>query len=655
VGNGRNNENITMKSRSKWLCLLPFAALWMAGAAHAAIPASERQALLNLYNDAGGSGWIHNGGWIDGSGNTGAAGTECGDSSGTPPWYGVTCDSSNSHVVVIYLPQNGLVGTLPDLSALTYLQSLILSSNNNCTNTASTSCALGGTIPATLGSMTNLVGFSIEGDAFTGSIPALGNLSQLQGFDVSENSLSGSIPSLSGLISLQGFNVANNELTGSIPSLSGLSNLLMFDVDNNELSGSIPSLSGLTNLQSFYVFSNQLTGSLPSLAALTSLQFFNANDNQLNGSIPTLAGLSNLQYFAVHGNQLTGPMPALYSLTALTGIDVGGNQLTGNVPVAPNPDNLQGGGSILCGNEFSATPDANWDAATGISPWYSACGLTATTINLDQFGLTGSWYNPQTSGQGLLLTVYADSVATGQGGIGAGWYTFDNSGNQRWYVLSGAVNSNSGSTTLVISTATDGNLAAAPSVSASQVGTATLSFSDCSTGTLVYAFNDGRSGSIPLSRLGSNVNCGTSGNTGAASANYPLSGTWYDPNHSGQGFFFSIIPGQSNFGGGWYTFYPSNFSAASPRQQWFVFDTSFAPTATSMTDAPLVQTLGGNFNVAGYTSQPTVGSISISFQSCTQATATYTISPSSANGSQSASGTIDLVRLGPTPAGCSLP
>ena len=47
-----------MKGRSKWICVLPWAALWVGTAAQAAIPASERQALLNFYNSTGGSGWI---------------------------------------------------------------------------------------------------------------------------------------------------------------------------------------------------------------------------------------------------------------------------------------------------------------------------------------------------------------------------------------------------------------------------------------------------------------------------------------------------------------------------------------------------------------------------------------------------------------------
>lgn len=642
-----------MRLHSKWLCALPCAALWIASA-QAAIPASERQALLNFYTSTGGSGWVHNGGWSNGNGGNGAAGSECGSST-TPAWFGVDCDAGGNHVVSINLAQNGLVGTLPDLSALTYLQTFIVSDNNYCSSSIDTNCGLGGAIPP-LGGLAALRGFSIEGDQFTGAIPSLSGLNQLQGFDVGGNRLSGSIPSLAGLTSLQSFNAAKNGLSGNLPSLSGLTNLVVFDVDNNALSGSIPALTGLSSLQAFYVFSNQLSGAIPSLGGLGALQFFNASNNRLSGSIPALTGLANLATFNVHANQLSGTMPSLNGLAALTGIDVGGNQLSGNVAVVPNPNNLQAGASVLCGNAFSATPDANWDAATGVTPWYSACGLSATTINLDQHGLSGTWWNSQMSGQGFLINLYADNVGAGHGTLAAGWYTFDSAGSgaQRWYALQGDVYSNSSSASLGIFTATDGNLQAGPSPNRSQVGTATLSFSDCSTATLVYAFNDGRAGSIPLTRLTANTTCGASGDNGNAPANYLLSGAWYDQNQSGQGFYFDVSPGITTLFGAWYTFFPTGYSAPSPRQQWFSFQSnSFAPNATSMSNMPLLQANGGSFAVGGGVNRATVGSVSLTFQSCIAATLTYTISPNSLN-SQSASGTIQLVRLGPQPAGCTL-
>ena len=647
-----------MVSGSRRLGVLPVAFFLIGASAQAAIPAAERQVLLSIYNQTDGSNWVHNGGWNNGQGGMGAAGSECGGSN-APPWYGVSCDSGGNHVVGIDLQQNGLVGTLPDLSALTYLQTFIVSNNNNCSSSTDKNCGLGGTIPS-LSALTGLQGFSIEGDQFTGSIPSLSGLIQLRGFDVAGNNLGGPLPSLAGLVNLQGFNAAKNSLSGSLPSLSGLTSLTVFDVDNNALTGSIPSLSGLTNLQAFYVFDNQLSGSIPSLSGLSALQFFNAGGNQLSGAIPALGGLANLATFNVHGNQLNGALPSLIGLSALTGIDVGGNQLTGVVPVAPNPNNLQAGASVLCGNAFTATPDANWDAATGTVPWYGACGLSATSVNLDQQGLTGAWGRANTPGtyQGFLFDVFPDNVAPGHGTAFAGWYTYDvagGSGGQRWYALQGDVYSNSSSALLGIYTRSGGNLNSGSSPPVVQVGTATLSFSSCSTGMLVYAFDDGRAGSIPLSRVGDNTTCGGSGNNGVEPANSKFSGGWGTPNASGMGFVIDIIPSQTILFGSWYTFYPAGNLAPSPRQQWFVFsDSNFAPTATatSSSNVPLLQPSGGSFDatVGGGVTMTTVGSVSLNFTSCTTAKFTYAISTESVNTT-----TVDLVRLSPAPAGCTFP
>ncbi|MBS0569710.1 MAG: hypothetical protein JSS28_03820, partial [Proteobacteria bacterium] len=57
-------------------------------AVHAAIPASERQVLLNLYAYTDGIDWDpqYQGGW------NGPAGTEC-------TWYGITCDAQGATVI----------------------------------------------------------------------------------------------------------------------------------------------------------------------------------------------------------------------------------------------------------------------------------------------------------------------------------------------------------------------------------------------------------------------------------------------------------------------------------------------------------------------------------------------------------------------------
>lgn len=174
--------------------------LLFALSARAAIPAGERQILLNLYTDTNGAGWTTSTGW------NGAAGTEC-------TWYGISCDGTNSHVTAVDLDSNNLTGSLPAINGLSALDD-----------------------------------FEVRSNQLTGSIPSLTGLSLLQTFQVGANQITGSIPSLSGLSALVEFFASSDQLTGPIPSLTGLSALKDFAVDHNQLTGPIPSLSGLSEL-----------------------------------------------------------------------------------------------------------------------------------------------------------------------------------------------------------------------------------------------------------------------------------------------------------------------------------------------------------------------------------------------------------------------
>ncbi len=339
----------------RWLLFASNTLAWLAGLAlalpaHAAIPASERQVLLDLYTSTNGQEWTINRRW------NGAPGTEC-------SWYGITCDESDTHVTEIHLEIDNLSGSLPSLGGLTNLQIL-----------------------------------RVDRNSLTGSIPPLAGLTNLTDFDVDGNQLSGAIPPLAGLTNLQNFHADGNQLSGAIPALTGLTNLQYFYVAANQLSGSIPSLGGLTNLQYFYVADNQLSGSIPSLAGLTNLEFFEVGGNQLTGSIPSLTGLTSLNYFQITGNRLSGPVPSLAGLASLQYFYIDLNQLSGDIPDVPNPDNLVNHGSVVCPNAFNHTPNAGWDAATGYTPWYRDCSPPSLTL-----GVTS--VSPSSAAQGTIVQV----------------------------------------------------------------------------------------------------------------------------------------------------------------------------------------------------------------------------------------------------------
>ena len=200
--------------------------------------ATDRAALVALYNATSGPNWTISTNWL-----TTAALSE---------WYGVTTDV-DGRVTHVHLAQNELNGELPvELGDLTNLQILYLNQN-----------MLSGAIPVALGKLTNLEQLSLSQNMLSGEIPAeLGDLSSLQ------------------ILYLWG-----NELSGAIPAALGdLASLEQLDISQNELSGELPAkLGDLTNLQILYLNGNtDLTGPLPlTLSALSQLSVLNIRETTL--------------------------------------------------------------------------------------------------------------------------------------------------------------------------------------------------------------------------------------------------------------------------------------------------------------------------------------------------------------------------------------
>ena len=228
-----------------------------------AIPASERQALIALYNATTGDSWSDNHGWktpplaLDGFAMPGTEET----------WAGVTVDVANSTVTQLNLIYHNLSGSIPSsISDLGGLQYLDLSGNS-----------LSGSIPPELGGLTNLSFLSLYSNQLSGSIPGeIGSLTNLQTLMLFQNQLSGPIPA----------------------ALGSLTSLFICHLGENQLSGTIPAaLSGLTGAQQIVLSSNRLTGPIPAeLGSLTGLMYLYLNGNQLSGPIPTaLTGMVSME------------------------------------------------------------------------------------------------------------------------------------------------------------------------------------------------------------------------------------------------------------------------------------------------------------------------------------------------------------------------
>jgi len=337
------------------------------------------------------------------------------------------------------------------------------------------------------------------------------------------------------------------------------------------------------------------------------------------------------------------------------------------------------GGSSLCGNvvmgaakatcttsalapgnhtitaAYSGDPNNGASSSANLSQ-----SVTDTTVNLNQFGLTGTWYNPATSGQGFLLDFIPDFVTAGTALVAGSWFTYDvapagGADKQRWYTFSGNGSAIATAATLDVFSTVGGNFNAGPKVTAQKVGQASLKFGDCGSGTFTYSFNDGRSGQIPLTRLTPNITCGEARDNGAAPGYFQFSGAWYDPNTSGQGLFFEVNPANQAstiFAAAWYTFDPNGQAiGGGASQRWYTLQANFTPGSKTIAGIAIFTRTGGVFDNGAAATQAQVGTATLVFQNCSAATLTFSFTAGSSAGR---SGAINLVRLGPAPLGCNL-
>ena len=275
--------------------------------------------------------------------------------------------------------------------------------------------------------------------------------------------------------------------------------------------------------------------------------------------------------------------------------------------------------------------------------------------DLNQHGLTGSWYEPATSGQGIEVEVFPNS-SSGTGSIFVSWFTYDTviggAERQRWYTAQGPVVSGQPYASLTIYRNTGGNFNAPPITTAQPVGTGTLSFDTCSSGLLSYNFTDGtgRDGSILLTRLTQNVTCTTT-TARPTNADFALSGNWYDPATSGQGLTVEINPNNGAFFAAWFTYAPNGAGTGVAGQRWYTAQAAFTSGMRSI-PVTIYETTGGVFDKPTPPGQKTVpvGTGTMAFQSCSAATFSYNFTGGSSSG---ASGTIALRRVGPLPPGCT--
>jgi hypothetical protein len=324
----------------------------------------------------------------------------------------------------------------------------------------------------------------------------------------------------------------------------------------------------------------------------------------------------------------------------------------------------------LCGVSAATQLDAAGTARVAIATLDQEHGQTGAVIatdlsaiptRLDQPGITGAWWSPYANGEGILFDWLPASRT-----VFAAWFTYSTAGGNepselRWYTLQ-ANGVGTGATTLElpILETVGGNFAAPPAVSPQRVGTANVTFSDCSNGTLDYAFdpghNDARRGTITLTRLSpATAPClladgrsvpGSGARPPRNGFDARMSGTWFDEATPGQGLQLTVQPGGVFFAP-WFTFDPAGAGNDTGRQHWFTLQGNLEQANNGSVELILVQTLGGSFDRVPTYNAYAVGAAMLVMLACDRARLDYRFDATAQAGPYaSRSGSLSLSKAG---------
>jgi hypothetical protein len=119
--------------------------------------------------------------------------------------------------------------------------------------------------------------------------------------------------------------------------------------------------------------------------------------------------------------------------------------------------------------------------------------------------------------------------------------------------------------------------------------------------------------------------------------NAGLSGSWYNSETSGQGFFLDVIEANQTVFIGWFTFLPD---PQTNEQQWYWL-TALGSYENGEAELVLYETSNGLFNVGSAVERTVVGNASISFNSCDSAIFDFQLEPFNS------AGQIAITRLTP--------
>ena len=242
-----------------------------------------------------------------------------------PPELGLLTD-----LIVVELDENALRGSIHEGIWKGWIKIDQLGLNDN---------ALTGSLPSTIGLLSNMRGLFLNNNQFTGTLPsALGQMSTIQYLHLSSNRLSGIISPDIGNLKLLGLHLSENRFSGPIPSSFGnlkLSEAIMLGANN--LSGSIPTEIGLCrSLQTVDLSRNpMLSGTIPSeFGRLRDVWIMFMNGCNITGTLPQqLFRLDRLVTLDVSDTRLSGTVPEQYGqLSRLSNLHIYGTDMSGSIP-----------------------------------------------------------------------------------------------------------------------------------------------------------------------------------------------------------------------------------------------------------------------------------------------------------------------------------
>ena len=315
----------------------------------------DRNVLIALYNATDGTNWKTSTNWLT--------------DEPLESWYGIGVNTAG-RVDSLILEENDMSGTIPtSLGNLTDLLMLDLSDNE-----------LSGVIPAELGNLVSLVTLDLSNNELSGEIPfAVISLPSIQTLDLSGNQFA-SLPTEREVL------IAFYNATGG-PDWYDSSNWLSekplaswHGVTTNEDGSAVTGLA--------LDFNNLAGGIPPELGQLTSLVSLDLEYNDLSGELPTeLGSLASLTVLDLSDNEFTGEIPPeMGQLTSLTSLDLSWNELSGQLPLEMtqlvNLSRLYLQATSLCAprtTEFQA-----WIDGIGFSRVAYCIGGTAGSAPADQ-------------------------------------------------------------------------------------------------------------------------------------------------------------------------------------------------------------------------------------------------------------------------------